>query len=89
MTDIVDLAEAKAFIRVISDDEDDTIALLIASATESVLDLADTWDRTGAPPARLKLAVLTRVAIAFDNRESVKAGDGESALLTPLRTLDV
>ena len=89
MTDIVTLAEAKAFIRVITSDEDSTIMLLIASATESVRDVADTWDGTGTAPARLKLAVLTRVAIAFESRDSVKAGDGESALLTPLRTLDL
>lgn len=89
MTDLVTLTEAKAFLRVSGSDEDDIIALLITAASDAVITIADDWDGTGDVPARLKLAVLTRVAIVFDNRESVRPGDGEDRLLMPLRGLDV
>lgn len=89
MTDLVTLTEAKAFLRVSGSDEDDTIALLITAASDAVTTIADEWDGTGDVPARLKLAVLTRVAIVFDNRESVRPGDGEERLVSPFKTLGV
>ena len=89
MADLVTLAEAKAHLRVLNDHEDDLIALYIASASEAVRDVAEGWDGEEPVPDRLKLAVLTRVAIMFDNRGSVEAGKGELPMLTPLRKLEV
>lgn len=89
MADLVTLPETKLFLRVTGDAEDGTIALLIASASEAVQDAASGWDGVGETPARLKLAVLARVAETFDNRTSVEAGKGELPMLTPLRTLEV
>ena len=89
MADIVTLSEAKDFCRVLHDDEDMTIALMIAAATDAVADIADAWDGLGEAPPRLKLAVLTRVAIMYDQRDSMEAGKGELSLLTPLRVLGV
>jgi hypothetical protein len=86
---LVTLAEAKLFCRVLSNDEDQTFEILIAGASDAVRDFADGWDGTGETPARLKLAVLTRVAIMFDNRNSVEAGKGELPMLTPLRQLEL
>lgn len=89
MADLVTLKETKEFLRILHDEEDATIGTLIASATESVLEIAD-----GAPvpvpvPARMKAAVLTRVAIMFDERDSVRPGDGEDRLLSPFRRIEV
>lgn len=89
MTEIVTLAETKAYLHVDSSAEDATIGMLIAAATEAVLEVADAWDGEGDVPNRLKLAVLARVATTFDNRASVRAGDGEDRLVLPLRKLDV
>ncbi|MFA7586321.1 MAG: head-tail connector protein [Novosphingobium sp.] len=89
MVDLVTQAEAKLWLRVDGDDEDGTIALLIAAASESVLDVATGWDGEGDVPDRLKLACLARVAQSFDNRTSIEAGKGELPMLTPLRTLEV
>lgn len=86
---LVTLEEAKLFLRLDSDDEDDTVELLIASASDAVRDVATDWDGEGDVPDRLKLAVLSRVQITFDNRGSVEAGAGELPMLTPLRTLEV
>lgn len=89
MAEIVTLEEAKAHMRVDFPDDDVLIGMLIAAATEAVLDVASAWDGVGAAPVRLKLAVLTRVSLMFDNRESVEAAAGELPMLTPLRTLEV
>lgn len=86
---LVTLAEAKLFCRVDADDEDATIALMIGAASDAVRDLATGWDGQGDAPDRIKLAVLTRVAIMFDNRDSIEAGKGELPMLTPLRVLEV
>ncbi|AOG00391.1 phage gp6-like head-tail connector family protein [Blastomonas sp. RAC04] len=86
---ILTLAEAKAHLRVDNDDEDSLIELMLESATDSVTDIATAWDGEGDAPARLKLAVLTRVAVMFDNRHSAEAGHGEDRLILPLRELDV
>jgi len=86
---LVTLEEAKAHLRVLSDDEDTLIALYIGAASDAVRDVASDWDGEGEVPDRLKLAVLARVAIMFDNRESVQSGAGELPMLTPLRTLEV
>lgn len=86
---IVTLAEAKLYLRIDGADEDDTIDLMISAASDAVRDVATDWDGTGDVPDRLKLAVLARIHIAFDNRGSVEAGTGELPMLTPLRTLEV
>ena len=89
-TDLVTIEEAKLWCRVDSDDEDETFATLIGAASEAVLSVADGWDGSDPVPDRIKLAVLTHVAQAFDNRENgaalpVSAG----SLLSPLRNLDL
>lgn len=89
MTALVTLAEAKAYLRVDSDAEDTTIALLIAAASEAVLSAADGWNGIGEVPDRLKLAVLARVAVAFERRDTVTAGEGEDRLVQPFRVLGV
>lgn len=91
MIELVTLAEAKAFLRVDSADEDGTIAMLIGAATEAVVTLADGWvPLEGEPiPDRIRLVVLARVAVAFDDREKVTGADGETHLLGPLRLLTV
>jgi len=89
MSDLVTLAEAKLHLRVTHDDEDTAIAMMIAAASEAVLDVATGWDGEGDAPVRLKLAVLTRVAVMFDTRDSIEAGKGELPMLTPLRKLEV
>lgn len=88
MADAVTLAEAKAWLRVDHADDDATIALLIRAATDAVRDVADGWDGTDPAPDRVKLAVLARVAVSFDQRTSLAAGAGELPMLTPLRTLE-
>ena len=52
-------------------------------------DVATDWDGEGDVPDRLKVAVLSRVAITYDERTSVEPGAGELGMLTPLRTLEV
>jgi hypothetical protein len=89
MTDLVTLEEAKGWLRVDGTADDTTIALLIAAASEAVAETADAWDGEGDVPDRLKLAVLARVAVAFDNRGKVDPGEGEDRLVQPFRTLDV
>ncbi|MFZ2997573.1 head-tail connector protein [Sphingobium sp.] len=89
MPDIVALDETKLFLRVDHDEEDTIIATMIAAATDAVRDVAESWIGTGDAPARLKMAVLTRVAIMFDDRASVAPSAGEDRLLLPLRTLEL
>lgn len=106
MVSFVTLEQAKAYCRVMHDDEDDVFNLLIEAASDAVLDTASQWvndldpdwnGETGAllwvtpenAPARIKLAVLARVASSYDNRESIEASKGENAMLQPLRKLEV
>ncbi len=89
MADLVTLSEAKAYLHVDHNDDDTTIALLISAASDAVRDVATEWDGEGTVPDRLKVAVLSRVAITFDQRGSVEPGAGELGMLTPLRTLEV
>lgn len=89
MADLVTLSEAKAYLRVDHSDDDTTIALLIAAASDAVRDVATDWDGEGDVPDRLKVAVLSRVAVTYDERASVEPGAGELGMLTPLRTLEV
>ena len=89
MTALVTLDEAKLWLRVMHDEEDTTIGLLIGAASEAVLEMADGWTPEAPVPERLRLAVLARVAIAFDDREKVTGADGEAQLIGPLRMLEV
>lgn len=88
MSDLVTLEEAKLHLRVTHDAEDTAIAIMIAAASEAVRDIVAEIDPEEVP-VRAKLAVLTRVAIMYDNRESMEPGKGELLTLTPLRTLDI
>ncbi|ALR22074.1 head-tail connector protein [Sphingobium baderi] len=88
MSDLVTLAEAKLHLRVIHDHEDTAIGMMIAAASEAVRDIVGEIDPNDIP-VRVKLAVLTRVAVMYDNRESIEAGAGELPMLTPLRALEV
>lgn len=88
MADFVTLAEAKAYLRVTHADDDATIGLLIRAASDAVRDVASGWDGTGPVPDRLKLAVLARLAVTYDQRTSVAPGAGELPMLTPLRILE-
>ena len=87
MTGIVTFEEAKLFLRVTHDDEDSVIALMIAAATEAVLEHANNHDAAGPVPARLKAAALARCCILYDERDSVRPGEGEDRLLSPLRRM--
>lgn len=89
MANIVTMEEAKAFCRVLSTDEDVIFETLIAAATDAVAEYADAWDGEGEAPARLRLAVLARVAAYFDSREMVAEAKGERMLIQPLRVLDL
>ena len=89
MTALVTLAEAKAYCRVLTDDEDAIFAILIAGASEAVRTHADDWDGTLPVPDRLKLATLSRIAIAYDDRADLSPAKGEANLLSPLRKLGV
>lgn len=89
MTDLVTIEEAKAHCRIDDDSEDALLVSYIGAASAAVRDVATGWDGTGDAPDRVKLAVLARVAVMFDNRSSTEAGRGELPMLTPLRTLDL
>lgn len=91
MPEIVTLAEAKLFLRVDGDADDDTIILLIAAATETALSYADGFEPSAAEiPARLKLAVLAHVAQAFEDRSNgAAAPEGACRLLYPFRVLEL
>ena len=89
MTDLVTLAEAKLYCRYDGDDEDATFAILIGAASESVRQIADNWDGTGEVSKRLKLAVLARIAEAFDNREQVPSAKNELSMLYSLRDVQI
>lgn len=89
MPDLVTLAEAKQYARIDGDQDDALLATLIEAASDAVADYADAWDGTGDVPARIKLAVLARVAAAYDNRETLTEPKGEHTLVLPYRTLDL
>lgn len=89
MPDLVTLAETKAYVRIDNDIDDGTLATLITAASDAVADYADGWDGTGEVPARIKTAVLARVAAAYDVRETITEPKGEHSLVLPYRTLDL
>lgn len=90
MTGIVTLDEAKLFCRVTDAAEDSLFAILISAASDAVLAVADGWDGVGDAPDRLKLAALTRISEAYDNRASLERnGAGELSLLSPLRKIEL
>jgi hypothetical protein len=80
MTDLVTLAEAKAYCRVDGSDDDAVLAVLISAASEAVLEAADP---NTAVPGRLKLAVLSRVAESFDKRGEAPEAKNENVLTFP------
>ena len=89
MRQIVSLDEAKLYLRVDRNVEDAQIEIMVQAATEAALVIADAWDGTGEPPARLKMAVLSHVAAFYCDREGIAQSDGVVRLLMPLRNLDV
>ena len=89
MPDLVTLAEAKSYLRVTENHEDTLIATLITAASDAVGDYAEAWAGAGDVPARIKQAVLARVAAAFDNREVISEAKGEQGFLLPYRVLDL
>ena len=79
MTDAVSLAEARLFLRVTQDAEDELIALLIAAAQIRVggatgMAVDEAW------PAPLRLAVLQLVAHAYEHRDG---GEADLKLVEP------
>ncbi len=89
MADLVTVAEAKAWVRVEGTQDDGLLATLIAAASDAVADYADAWGGIGDVPARIKLAVLARVAAAYDERETISEAKGERNLVLAYRTLDL
>jgi len=89
MANLVTLAETRQYVRVEGSQDDGMLATLIAAASDAVADYADAWDGTGDVPARIKLAVLARVAAAYDNRETLSEAKGEHGLVLPYRALDL
>ena len=89
MTDLVTLTEAKDYLRVTDTRDDDTLAILIAAASDHVRDVADRWDGTGEIPARLKLAALARIAETFENREQMPEAKNELRTLYALRGIAI
>src|SRR5690606_9543241 len=93
VNEFVTLAEAKDYLRIDHEEEDAIIQGMIWAASDAVKDVASDidWEETEPSfnvPWRLKLAVLTRVAVMYDNRQSVEAGKGELPMLTPVRKLE-
>ena len=86
---LVTLAEAKDHMRVLYNDQDTIIMTYIQAASDAVRDTVDEWDELDDVPARIKLAVLARVAAQFLNREEIPEAKGELPMLTPLRTLEL
>ncbi len=81
---IVTLEEAKLYLRVDSDEEDDLIRELINSATNLVKDISrlsdEEFDRESAA---VRIAILYAVAYLYENRENA----AYKALTLTLRSL--
>ena len=86
---LVSLEEVKDHIRILHDEEDSIIETYIEAASDAVRDVASGWDGADEVPARIKLAVLARVAAQYLSREEIPEGKGELPMLTPLRTLEI
>jgi hypothetical protein len=88
--EIVTLAEAKAYLRVDGTEDDAVVQSILDAATEAALAYADTFDpEVDETPARLKLAILGHIAVAYDQRENVDTPTASLGLARPLRTLDI
>lgn len=91
--EIVTLAEAKSYLRVDHDDDDEQITGLIATATEEALCLADSLDPAevtaeNAPPV-VRTAILLHVSRLYDDRDDGKVPAGTVALASRHRSWDV
>lgn len=85
--DIVTLEEAKLFCRIDHDIEDPLVTLLIAAATDAVIEYADLWL---SDEARIKLAILCHVARIYDERQDgADLPEAAARLIHPLRRLSV
>jgi len=75
MTQAVSVSEAKAFLRVTDDAEDDLVSLLI-DAAQARVESATTLTLDEDSPAPLRLAILMLVAHGFEHREAAEAPVG-------------
>lgn len=87
--DLVTLEEARQFCRIDGTHDDAMLTILIGAASAAVIDLASGWTPGGEVPARVKLAVLAHVSLAYDNHDQVDLPVAAARLLGPLRKLDV
>lgn len=81
MSDPVSLSEAKAFLRVTHDAEDDVISMLLEAAKCRVEDVVG----VGVDEAPVRLSVLYLVAQAYSGRGEVEDVGAVEAWLAPYR----
>ncbi|MBC1183744.1 phage gp6-like head-tail connector protein [Brevundimonas sp. WCHBH090558] len=86
---IITLAEAKAFLRLDYDDEDELIAQLILTASETALAHADGLTPGDAIPESVRTAALIHVARLFDTRHSEDQPAASLTLANRYRRWDV
>lgn len=84
MADLITLAQAKADLRILSNDQDADISLKIAAASEMVLEYANQSDpdwTEATAPALFKVAVLLTVRDLFTSEDSTGLTDGVKNIL--------
>lgn len=89
MTPIVTLEEAKAFIRVESQDEDVLIQQLIATASETAMAHADGIEAGGEIPESVRTSALLHIGRLYDTREEGAAPVASVSLANRYRKWDV